>query len=212
MRVISSFSAPPKTCSISVSEDGTHAFISHQQIGTEVSIWDISNLQNPQYIQNLPSFSSNQSLPHSTLVRENFLWVSHFADGVAVYDISNPSLPTLLSKYDTSPYREGSHGAWAVYPFDNNAKIFVSDIEQGVYAFALQLSNGNSQNDSNLTFYAGAISMVIGLLLGALLAFWVVNTNSKSKSTKAFQYDDSQAMEDENSEDDIIELDTISNK
>ncbi len=134
-----------------LSEDGqTYAFIDETH-GTPVkllNVSDFSNLSITNYllpgmdIVNIPS----NSIGHNPLIRDNYVFVSYYYDGVRVFDISDQQLPVEAGYYDTYPEaNEGFyHGNWGVYPFLPSGHILASDMQHGLFVleFAPFVSSG----------------------------------------------------------------------
>ena len=51
-------------------------------------------------------------------------------------DLTNPTTPVIAYEYDTSPFSgESFNGAFGVYPFALNNKIFVTDRDDMLFIF-----------------------------------------------------------------------------
>ena len=123
-----------------LSSDGqTYAFMDETH-GTPVKLLnvnDFSNLSITNYllpgmdIVNIPS----NSIGHNPLIRDNYVFVSYYYDGVRVFDISDQQLPVEAGYYDTYPEaNEGFyHGNWGVYPFLPSGHILASDMQHGLF-------------------------------------------------------------------------------
>jgi hypothetical protein len=65
-------------------------------------------------------------------------FVSYYAAGFRVYDLSDPTQPALAFEYDTSaPSGEGWHGAFGVYPLAPSGNVYVSDMQNGLHIFSV---------------------------------------------------------------------------
>ena len=82
--------------------------------GYEMKICDVSN---PNEINVNTTFLSNvdsESIAHNLIIKDNYVYVSHYHDGLYIWDISDPSNPVVAGSFDTylpedhSSYR----GAW----------------------------------------------------------------------------------------------------
>jgi hypothetical protein len=76
-------------------------------------------------------------MPHNLIFKKQFLYVSYYHDGLYIYDLSDPSNPTVAGYYDTYPdsVAPNYNGAWGVYPFLPSGNVLVSDTEYGLFVF-----------------------------------------------------------------------------
>ena len=70
--------------------------------------------------------------------------MSFYGAGLRIYNISKPSRPKLLDQFDTAKEGQGLgagfNGAFGVYPFSQSGLIYVSDIDNGLYIFSIDLN------------------------------------------------------------------------
>ena len=83
-------------------------------------------------------FNSNvhpNSIPHNLIIRDNFVYVSYYHDGLQIFDISDPYNPIKAGYYDT--YVPNNHngyaGNWGVDPQLPSGIILVSDVQSGLF-------------------------------------------------------------------------------
>ncbi len=78
------------------------------------------------------------AIDHNGFVRGSRYYMSNYARGLSILDISNAALPTLVGRFDTYPASDsvGFPGNWGVYPFLPSGNIAVSDIDTGFYLLA----------------------------------------------------------------------------
>src|SRR5690606_14706558 len=104
-------------------EDGRYLLVhdeldeSKRGINTTVRVYDMTDLENPE-----PAGSwigPNRAIDHNGFVRGNRYYISNYAEGLTVLDISNPASPTRVAWFDTVPTSSDTDfvGAWGVYPF-----------------------------------------------------------------------------------------------
>ena len=120
--------------------------------GYEMKICDVSN---PNEINVNTTFLSNvdsESIAHNLIIKDNYVYVSHYHDGLYIWDISDPSNPVVAGSFDTylpedhSSYR----GAWGVYPLLPSGNILVSDMQAGLFVLSpLQNQNSNLNDIEN---------------------------------------------------------------
>ncbi len=119
-----------------LSEDGTTYVMIDEDPGSRVKIVDVSNWTAPSTISLVFSMVDTfNSMAHNPMLIRDTLYISHYADGLYVFDLSNPSSPALLGYYDTSPLTPdfGFVGAWGVYAALPSRRILVSDMQLGLF-------------------------------------------------------------------------------
>ena len=72
------------------------------------------------------------------IIKDNYVYVSSYHDGLQVYDISDQENPTKVASFGTYLLEDHSSykGAWGVYPFLPSGNILVSDMQYGLYVLA----------------------------------------------------------------------------
>jgi len=106
--------------------------------GMDVKIVDISDLSDMQVTDTIGSNVSPFSIAHNLIYNGNFLYISHYFDGLYVFDCSDPAHPQLAGFYDTSDEPHMDHvyrGCWGVYPFLPSGHILASDMQTGLWVF-----------------------------------------------------------------------------
>ncbi len=118
------------------SEGGKFYYMADENWDKDMKVLDMSNF--PEI--NVAGFfdadnEDSYSIPHNQIVHEDYLYVSHYFDGLQVYDISNPLTPVRVMYYPTSnlaPIKDYK-GAWGVFPFLPSGNILVSDMQEGFF-------------------------------------------------------------------------------
>jgi len=120
-------------------DDGKFLYVTHETENAPVTIWNITDLYNVKEIGAIFITPENKNiLAHNVLVRGNRLWISYYAMGSAVYDITDPVNPVLIGIYDTSPdISSGMGGTWGIYPYADNYMVYASDMSNGMYVLNL---------------------------------------------------------------------------
>ena len=118
--------------------------------GMDVKIIDVSDVSDLQVTDTIGSNVHEFSIPHNLIYRDGLLFVSHYFDGLYMYDCEDPAHPILAGYYDTStePQQDGWYrGCWGVYPFLPSGNILASDMQTGLWVFStdLLLSTPNLQ-------------------------------------------------------------------
>ena len=106
---------------------------------TDVHILDIKD---PWNVVVAGSFNSmllaptyTNSVAHNMMVRDSFLFISYYHDGLQIWNISNPASPVKYGHYDTYSNTDysGTFGAWGIYTGLPSGNILVSDTRNGLF-------------------------------------------------------------------------------
>jgi len=132
--------------------------------GHDMKVLDISDLSNINVTATFSSEIDPNSIPHNQIVKDNYVYVSSYHDGLQVYDISDQENPTKVASFGT--YLLDDHtsykGAWGVYPLLPSGNILVSDMQYGLYVLA---PSGNfdikQKPNSKLSLYPNPASHAI---------------------------------------------------
>jgi choice-of-anchor B domain-containing protein len=107
-------------------------------IGTD---GNITGLGNTYTFQDALESNGNPT-PHNSFVVDDKLIISHYEDGIKVYDLTDPSTPELYGYYDTYTANNGNYsgyeGNWGTYPFLPSGNILASDIDNGLFVLRLE--------------------------------------------------------------------------
>jgi len=78
------------------------------------------------------------AIDHNGFVRGNRYYMSNYARGLTILDITDPTSPTAAGRFDTYPSSDnvGFPGAWGTYPFLPSGALMISDIDSGFYVVA----------------------------------------------------------------------------
>jgi hypothetical protein len=120
-----------------LSDTGSIYAFADETYGTDIKICDVSNYADIQVIAYVNSGGAPDAMPHNLIFKKQFLYVSYYHDGLYIYDLSDPSNPTVAGYYDTYPdsLAPNYNGAWGVYPFLPSGNVLVSDTEYGLFVF-----------------------------------------------------------------------------
>jgi len=122
-----------------LSEDGNHYIFTDETPGMRMKMCDVSDFSDIQITDLFWSYSEPQTMVHNVMIKGNLAYVSHYFDGLEIYDISDPSDVQRVAWYDT--FREdhvSGRGAWGIHALLPSGKILVSDRQTGLYVFKLE--------------------------------------------------------------------------
>lgn len=128
--------------------------------GMPFTVVNVSDIANPTidgtYITNVGATL------HNPYVKDDFLYIAGYEDGLYVYNISTPNAPSLAGYFDTHPQNTpGSYssqpyqGAWAVYTDLPSGTLLLSDMQYGLFTLDVDsLTSGikpiETRNDINI--------------------------------------------------------------
>lgn len=126
-----------------VSDDGLYMATARETGGGSLAFWDISNLATPVKLWDIAQPTSQAFSVHQVIIRDNYVFVSWYQAGIYVYDISDPANPVEVGSYDTFPGSvSGFDGAWGVYNYWGDYRIYGFDIRSGLFIFYLNPEGG----------------------------------------------------------------------
>ena len=150
---LGSFSCGVHSQDVSVTDDGNYLFCPREahppvQSGPgDVRVFDISDPANVTMVADLTeaSLGISASSPSTTKIMGNLLFVAWYQDGLAIFDITDPTHPVFVGNYDTWPgaVKNNGDGDWGVWPYLGLDRVLVSDRTTGLYV--LDASNISSQ-------------------------------------------------------------------
>ncbi|MCH7877809.1 MAG: choice-of-anchor B family protein [candidate division Zixibacteria bacterium] len=95
------------------------------------------NIENRFDVQVVGEYIGPGQVPHNVLISGDTMYVSHYAGGVRVVDISDPAAPAEIGFFDTHPASDeaGFRGNWGVYPYAQDGLVFASDMKGLLFIF-----------------------------------------------------------------------------
>jgi len=120
--------------------DGNHLITTDEVTGLTVKFWDISVLWDSDPLNNdqidlvAEYIGDRAQIAHNVHVRNIYAYLSHYAEGVKVLDVADPTDPVEVGYFDT--YQQagaGFNGAWGVFPYFPSGTFVASDIQNGLY-------------------------------------------------------------------------------
>ena len=121
------------------SEDQQYVFLQDELderdrgLVTTLRAFSISDLRNPTLAGSWTG--PTNAIDHNGFVRGNRYYMSNYARGLTILDITNPASPTQVGRFDSFPSGDGVGfpGAWGTYPYLPSGNILISDIDSGLY-------------------------------------------------------------------------------
>jgi len=122
------------------SDNNEVVFTTDEVEGAYVEAYDISNLDDVQFLDKIRSNRANSSnvIVHNVHFLNEYLITSHYTEGITITDASDPSNLVEVGYFD--PFESENlisgrwfDGCWGVYPFFNSGLIAMSDISNGLY-------------------------------------------------------------------------------
>lgn len=119
-----------------LTDDGRYVMTTEETNGRSVKFWDINNLDS---VRMTSQYFASPFLAHNTHIKGDYAYISYYADGLRIVDISDPGNIVEVGYYDTWPGPGGGFdGAWGAYPYFNSGKVLISDIQSGLYVVFFQ--------------------------------------------------------------------------
>jgi choice-of-anchor B domain-containing protein len=127
-----------------LSGDGQHLVMADETHNKGIKMVDVSDLSDMTvtdvFRSALLAPADTASIVHNPFIRDNYVFVSYYHDGVQVFNMSNPSNVVKVAWYDTFTGHtnySGFKGCWGVYPFLSSGKILASDQTNGLFILSL---------------------------------------------------------------------------
>ncbi len=119
-----------------ISGDGNTIFSTDERANAFVAAYDVSNTSNIVELDRWQTFETRGTgvIPHNAHVKNDFVVVSYYTDGVIILDGSRPQNLVEVARYDTYLQNNvGFFGCWGVYPYFQSGLIAASDINTGLH-------------------------------------------------------------------------------
>ncbi len=153
-----------------LTEDGQYVIYAEEvPLGRPLGILDVSD---PEEIEIINTFKfpllapeHENNVPHNPFIRDHYAIVSHYHDGLQVFDIADPLNPVQVAWVDTyeNETYNGYQGNWGVYPFLPSGNIIMTDISSGLYVLSLDnidFSNNSFTSTPSIEVYTNGNSNI----------------------------------------------------
>jgi len=121
-------------------ENGNYLFVG-DEIGTEgnwTRTFDLSDPMNVSYIDDL--IVPGAQVVHNCYVKGDYLVISHYSEGVRIWNVANPASSFEVGYFDTYPVGgAGYTGCWHNYPYFPSGRIIASDMTYGLFTLTSPL-------------------------------------------------------------------------
>ena len=111
------------------------------------------------------------SIAHNPFIRDNYVVVSYYDDGIQIFDITDETDVVQVAGYDTEPTNTDyatPDGAWGAYPYLPSGYILGSDVLNGLFVlewtqqpFAANSAIGGPASNGPTTACNGAVLPVV---------------------------------------------------
>ncbi len=136
------------------SDDGSYLLTTQETGGRTVKMWNVQDLENPKLVHEYLSYPGQ--LAHNAHIKGDFAYISHYADGLRILDISDPEHMVEVGYYDTHPSEEtGFDGNWGAFPFTASNYIYASDRDFGLFILSFNDKKGSRLNGNVLDALTG---------------------------------------------------------
>lgn len=150
---------------------GQYYVFADETHGMGMKLYDLSDPSSLELKSIFNSGIDTNSIPHNLIIKDDFVYVSYYHDGLYIFDISDPANPVVEGYYDTYllPDHERYRGAWGVYPFLPSGNVLVSDMQSGLFIFktgmSLQVEKPN-RDEGKLTINPNPAADYLNISLG----------------------------------------------
>jgi choice-of-anchor B domain-containing protein len=115
--------------------DAGYGVLADETGGLPLKIINTRNLPQVSVVSTFSPCNGDTCTPHNPFLVGNTAFISHYYQGVQIYDITNREEAVRVGYYDTSPgtARQSYGGAWGCYPYLPSGKVLVSDMQRGLF-------------------------------------------------------------------------------
>jgi choice-of-anchor B domain-containing protein len=119
---------------------------------TRTYIWDLTDLDNPQFIDNYTA--STAAIDHNLYLKGNYAFEANYRAGLRILDIHDIANGNLFEEayFDIYPTSDSANfnGAWSNYPYFDSGVVVLSGIEQGLFVLQPTTLPGTCTSPSDI--------------------------------------------------------------
>ncbi|MGH8014596.1 MAG: choice-of-anchor B family protein, partial [Candidatus Zixiibacteriota bacterium] len=122
------------------SNDGNYLFVG-DEIGNSGNWTRVFNVADPQNVTYVTDMIVNpNTIVHNCYLKGDYLVISHYTEGVRIWNVSNPVSPIEVGYFDTYPGSfYGYAGCWHNYPYFPSGRVIASDMAYGLFSLTSPL-------------------------------------------------------------------------
>lgn len=175
--------------------DGRYYIMADETHGMQMKLLDMQEGPNQLSFLDLVGSNVNQySIPHNQIIRDHYIYVSYYHDGLQIFDISDVNNVTVAGYYDTYPGDANDTvnayaGMWGVYPLLPSGKIIGSDMQTGLYVFQTPFTNLSVEENETMhssSVYPNPTTGILNLSPTTTLPDQITVTDLNGKQLKIF--------------------------
>ncbi len=131
--------------------DQGYGVLADETGGLPLKVISTRNLPQVSVVSTFSPCAGDTCTPHNPFLVDNTAFITHYYQGLQIYDIANRDTAKRVGYYDTSPAtaRTSYGGAWGCYPYLPSKKVLVSDMQRGLFVLdasdAIALSVGTEK-------------------------------------------------------------------
>lgn len=117
-------------------DDNTVVYTTDEKSNAKTASYDITDPTNIDALDEFRPLATINTgvIPHNVHVRDDYLIISHYTDGVVVVDATDASNLIEVGDYDTwTGAGQGFNGTWGAFPYFDSDIILASDIDNGLF-------------------------------------------------------------------------------
>ncbi|MDB4285825.1 choice-of-anchor B family protein [bacterium] len=192
--------------------DDSQYFITTEETPNKtVKVWDMKDPLNTTMIG---EYLGECDIAHNVHVMGDSVYISHYASGVKVIDISDKTNPIEVGYFDTynKDDEPGFYGCWGVYPFTASGQIYASSFEGWLHVVdfdrpgvsidptgsnlsGVKVSPNPFSSETHISFdlkKSGQVSVKIVDLMGKVVAD--LGTEEKQTGPKTFSWSPKESL------------------
>ncbi len=109
------------------SDDRRYLVTTEETADKTLKIWDMQDIHSISLIGEILGPSH---VTHNAYWKGDRVYTSHYEAGAVIFDVSDPTNPTVELQYDTWPTNFANfRGAWGGYPYTNNGTMYISNTD-----------------------------------------------------------------------------------